>query len=158
VSWERVLSGDGLVNLVEALAHLTGMNPGQALADLIARDRANAPAGVTAGAAEGDPLCRQTVELFCRLYGAEAGNLALKTLATGGVYVAGGIAPKIVPFMTDGRFRDSFLDKGRMRALLEQMPVRLVLDTHAGLLGAALLAAREAGILESRTPTPTSVK
>jgi len=133
------------------------MKADRALADLIARDRPNAPAAVTAGAAAGDPLCRQTVELFCRLYGAEAGNLALKTLATGGVYVAGGIAPKIVPSMTDGRFRDAFLDKGRMRVLLEQMPVRLVLDTQAGLLGAALLAAREAQVPHSRTPTPTSV-
>ena len=154
VSWERVLSGDGLVNLAEALAHIAGEKPDEALARAIAHDRPNAPALVTAGAQAGDPLCRKAVELFCELYGAEAGNLALKTLATGGVYVAGGIAPKIVGFMTDGRFRSAFVDKGRMRDLLEQMPVQLVLDTEAGVLGAALLAARDApGLHNRQTPT-----
>ncbi len=157
VSWERVLSGEGLVNLAEALSHLTGLKLGDALADQIARDRANAPAAVTGGAA-GDPLCRQVVELFCKLYGAEAGNLALKTLATGGVYVAGGIAPKILDFITDGRFREAFVDKGRMRPLLEQMPVQLLLDTNAGLLGAAALAGREAQIPKSGPPSPTSAE
>jgi glucokinase len=149
VSWERILSGDGLVNLAEAIAHITGQKPSDALDEAIARDRANAPAMVTDGAIAGDALCRQSVELFCKLYGAEAGNLALKTLATGGVFVAGGIAPKILGFITDGRFRAAFLDKGRMRVLLEQMPVQLVLDTNAGLLGAAALAAREAHFLQN---------
>jgi glucokinase len=144
VSWERILSGEGLVNLAEALAHVTGLELGEGLAERIRHDRANAPAAVTAGAEAGDPLCRQALELFCKLYGAEAGNLALKTLATGGVFVAGGIAPKILGALMDGRFREAFFDKGRMRVLLEQMPVQVVLDTQAGLLGAALLAAREA--------------
>ena len=151
VSWERILSGDGLVNLAEAVAHVTGLRPGDQLQDTILHDRSNAPAAVTAGAGSGDPLCKHALELFCRLYGAEAGNFALKTLATGGVFVAGGIAPRIVDALRDGRFRDAFLDKGRMRPLLEQMPVQVVLDTDAGLLGAALMAAREA---QSRlTPT-----
>jgi glucokinase len=113
---------------------------------------------LTAGPAAGAPLCRQTVALFCALYGAEAGNLALKTLATGGIYVAGGIAPKILDFMTDGRFREAFLDKGRMRPLLEQMPVQVVLDTEAGLMGAAALAAHQAEIVQSRPPTSTSAE
>ncbi len=156
VSWERVVSGEGLVNLTEAIAHVTGQKPGDALAGAIAHDRANAPAAVTAGAIAGDALCRQVVELFCELYGAEAGNLALKTLATGGVFVAGGIAPKILGFISDGRFRAAFLDKGRMRVLLEQMPVQLVLDTEAGLLGAAALAAREAYFLHNPGQTPTT--
>jgi glucokinase len=144
VSWERVVSGDGLVNLVEGIAFVSGTAPAPALQDTILRDRANAPAAVTAAALVGDPLCRQALELFCRLYGAEAGNLALKALASGGVYVAGGIAPRILDSMTDGRFREAFLDKGRMRPLLEQIPVQVVLDTDAGLLGAAVLAARAA--------------
>lgn len=144
VSWERVVSGDGLVNLAEAIAHVTGLAPGAKLADTIRNDRYNAPAAVTAGAAAGDPLCKHALELFCKLYGAEAGNFALKTLATGGVFVAGGIAPRIIDALKDGRFREAFFDKGRMRPLLEQMPVRVVLDTDAGLLGAAALAAREA--------------
>jgi glucokinase len=144
VSWERILSGDGLVNLVEALASLTGLAPPPELAEAIARDRAHAPAQVTAAAVAGNPLCRETLELFCKLYGSEAGNFALKTLATGGVYVCGGIAPRIIDFLLDGRFREAFFDKGRMRLLLEQMPVQVVLDTDAGLLGAAALAARAA--------------
>lgn len=142
VSWERVLSGDGLVNLVEALAQLTGLAPPPQLADAIARDRPHAPALVTEGAQAGHPLCMQALQLFCKLYGSEAGNLALKTLATGGVFVAGGIAPRIIEPLGDGRFRSAFLDKGRMRALLEKIPVQVVLDTEAGLLGAAALAAR----------------
>ena len=157
VSWERLLSGDGLVNLAEALAHLTGLKPPDAVADKIARDRANAPAAITA-ASKADPLCLQVVELFCKLYGAEAGNLALKTLATGGVYVAGGIAPRILEFMTDGRFRTAFFDKGRMRPMLERMPVQIVLDTRAGLLGAATLAARAAQRApQNRSNPPTSL-
>jgi glucokinase len=152
VSWERILSGDGLVNLTEALAHITGLEPSPALAEAIKHDRASAPQFVTEGAKSGDLLCKHALELFCKLYGAEAGNLALKTLATGGVYVAGGIAPRIVDALTDGRFREAFFDKGRMRSLLELMPVQIVLDTDAGLLGAAALAAREASRnLERRT-------
>src|SRR5438309_2131581 len=156
VSWERVLSGEGLVNLAEALSHLTGVKPTEALGEKIAHDRGNAPAAITAAAAAGDPLCRQVVELFCKLYGAEAGNLALKTLATGGVYVAGGIAPKILDFMTDGRFRAAFVDKGRMRPMLERMPVQIVLDTRAGLLGAATLAAREAQLAPQTRSSPST--
>lgn len=148
VSWERILSGDGLVNLAEAIAHITGLKPGAALLETISQDRHHAPAAVTAGAARGDALCQHALELFCKLYGAEAGNFALKTLATGGVFVAGGIAPRIIDSLKDGRFRDAFFDKGRMRPLLEQMPVQVVLDTDAGLLGAAALAARDA---QSRT-------
>jgi glucokinase len=144
VSWERILSGDGLVNLAEGIAEVTGLRPADALQETIANDRHNAPAAVTGGAAKGDPLCKRALELFCKLYGAEAGNFALKTLATGGVFVAGGIAPKIIDWLKDGRFREAFFDKGRMRRLLEQMPVQVVLDTEAGLLGAAALAAREA--------------
>jgi glucokinase len=149
VSWERILSGDGLVNLAEALASITGLSMPAALAEAIRDDRAHAPAQVTASAQKGEPLCLQVLQLFCKLYGAEAGNLALKTLATGGVYVAGGIAPKMIDFMTDGRFREAFFDKGRMRPLLEQMPVQVVLDTEAGLLGAAVLASRQT------TPAPS---
>jgi glucokinase len=157
VSWERVLSGEGLVSLVEAVAQVTGARLDGALAEAIAGDRRNAPAVLTAAAAVGDPLCRRAVELFCELYGSEAGNLALKTLATGGVYVAGGIAPKILDFMKDGRFRQAFVSKGRMRPLLEQMPVQVVLDTAAGVLGAAALAARESRLApQTRHTSSTS--
>ena len=144
VSWERLVSGEGLVNLLEALAQLSRRTPAPELAEAVAHDRRNAPSMITRRAAEGDPLCLDVVHLFCELYGAEAGNLALKALATGGVYVAGGIAPKILEFITDGRFREAFCAKGRMRKVLEKIPVRIVLDTKVGLLGAAYLAARAA--------------
>ncbi|MCA1829294.1 MAG: glucokinase [Myxococcales bacterium] len=155
VSWERILSGDGLVNLAEAISHVTGLSPSPALHETILHDRANAPAAVTAGAADGDALCKHALELFCKLYGAEAGNLALKTLATGGVFVAGGIAPRIIEHLKDGRFREAFFDKGRMRPLLEQIPVQVVLNTDAGLLGAAALAARQAQLAPQTRHVPS---
>jgi glucokinase len=156
VSWERILSGEGLVNLVEALAHIQQQEPAPELAATIAGDRRSAPPVITERAEAGDPLCVAAVQLFCALYGAEAGNLALKVLATGGVYVAGGIAPKLLDFMTDGRFKEAFCAKGRMRPLLEQMPVSIVLDTKVGLLGAATLAARAAQLAPQTRHTKTT--
>ena len=138
VSWERVLSGEGLVSLAEALAEISGRPLPERLAELARDDRAHAPAEVTSSS---DPLCREAVALFCTLYGAEAGNFALKTLATGGVFIAGGIAPRIVPALSSGGFREAFLGKGRMRPLLERMPVHIILAADAALLGAAALAA-----------------
>jgi glucokinase len=155
VSWERLLSGDGLVNLVEALAQIRDLALPESVAQEIARDRPNAPAAVTAAVADGDPLCRAALDLFCELYGAEAGNLALKALATGGVFVAGGIAPKILDALVSGGFREAFCAKGRMRPLLEQMPVHVVLNDAAGLLGAAALAARDALPPHFRNLPPT---
>src|SRR5581483_10900722 len=89
--------------------------------------------------------CARALDFFVGLYGAEAGNLALKTMATGGVYVGGGIAPRIVERLRDGGFMRAFLAKGRMRQLPEAMPVRVVLDDAAALLGAARCAALRAG-------------
>jgi len=141
VSWERLVSGEGLVNLCEALAELQGLSPPPAVAQALQGDRGNAPAAITAASAQ-DPLCRAVVELFVGLYGSEAGNLALKTLPTGGVFLGGGIAPRLLPALQDGRFLAAFTDKGRMRPLLEKMPVQVVLGDDAGLLGAASLAAQ----------------
>lgn len=143
VSWERLVSGDGIVNLAEALAGITDARLPAPIAQAIASDRASAPALITA-AAQTDPLCRRVLQTFASLYGAEAGNLALKSLSTGGVYVAGGIAPKVLPFLSDGRFREAFLAKGRMRHLLEAMPVSVVLESNAALMGAAALATHAA--------------
>jgi len=156
VSWERVLSGDGIVNLAEALSHLSGLPLPDAVVQAIRADRAGAPAVITS-AAQTDPLCRRVMRTFASMYGAEAGNLALRTLATGGVFVAGGIAPKILPFLSDGAFRDGFLGKGRMRHLLEAMPVAVVLQPNTAVYGAALLAAHAAtetaqARLMTRTP------
>ncbi len=86
-------------------------------------------------------ICRDALELFAAVYGAEAGNLALKLLATGGVYLGGGIAPKILSVLQQPAFRNAFLDKGRMRSLLETIPVRVILNEGTALLGAARHAA-----------------
>jgi glucokinase len=86
-------------------------------------------------------LCVQALDLFVALYGAEAGNLALTLLATGGVYLGGGIAPKILPKLKDPIFLNAFLTKGRMRPLLEAMPVRVILNDRTALFGAARYAA-----------------
>jgi glucokinase len=103
------------------------------------------PAAVIArhGLAKTDKLCNQTLELFVAAYGAEAGNLALKSLPYGGVYIAGGIAPKLLPRIQDGTLIQNFLDKGRLRAILETIRVSVVLNPKVGLMGAALAAARD---------------
>lgn len=148
VSWERVVCGDGLVNILEALADLGSEPMPGKVAEMIQHRRRDAPAAITEAARAGDVLCRHVLETFCSLYGAEAGNLALKSLATGGVYVAGGIAPKILPELQDGRFKAAFVAKGRMRSVLEAMPVHVILEPNTTVLGAAALAADEA------TPPP----
>jgi glucokinase len=140
VSWERVVSGPGLLHLFEFLRDVEHREvPATLAAALAARD----PAAVIGEAALAGtaPVASEALDLFVSLYGAEAGNLALKLKAMGGVYVGGGIAPKILPRLTDGRFRAAFLDKGRFAGLLERMPVRVVLDEHVALYGAARRAA-----------------
>ena len=85
------------------------------------------------------PLCEKTLRLFAAILGAEAGNLALKVLATGGVYLGGGIPPRLAPFLQEETFIRSFQEKGRMSGLMEQIPVHVILDPRAALLGAASL-------------------
>ena len=85
-------------------------------------------------------MCVEALGLFVSAYGAEAGNLALRTMATGGVFVGGGIAPKILPALDDGTFMTPFRDKGPMSELLAAMPVHVILNRQAGLLGAAVFA------------------
>ena len=139
VSWERVLSGPGLHNIYRFLRDAKRGDEPTWLADRI-RDRD--PAAVIAECAldHTSPLCEQALRLFISLYGAEAGNLALKTVATGGVFVAGGIAPKILPALTDGVFLEAFLRKGRFRSVLETVSVRVVVTDTIALLGAARAA------------------
>lgn len=140
VSWERVLSGPGLVNLhAFLLAHRRSTAPPWLDDEM----RMGDPAAAIAQAAllERDDTCIEALTLFVRLYGAEAGNLALKLMATGGVYLGGGIAPRILPALTAGAFMAAFLDKGRMRGLLETIPVRVIRNDRTALLGAALRAA-----------------
>jgi glucokinase len=131
---EHVLSGLGLPNLHHALHR-------GSCAAAVDPDADDGPAGMTRAAlSHVCPSCVEALEVFVDAYGAEAGNLALHTMATGGVYVGGGIAGKIMPAMTDGRFIRAFVEKGAMRPLLERVPVHIMLNVDAGLLGAAVHA------------------
>jgi len=87
-----------------------------------------------------DALCVRALDIFARAYGAVAGDLALTVLATGGVYVGGGIAPRILAKLKDGAFMDAFRDKGRLQELARRVPVRVVVSPRAGLIGAAVVA------------------
>ena len=140
VSWERVVSGPGLVMLHDFLCRQDAATPpGWLQAEMQSGDPA---AAITAAALSGrDARCVAALELFVHLYGVEAGNLALKILATGGFYIGGGIAPKILPSLASGSFMAAFCAKGRMRSLLEQMPVRVILNDRTALFGPAIVAA-----------------
>jgi glucokinase len=144
VSWERVVSGMGLLDLHE---FLRGYRKAVAPQWLVDEMRAgDAAAAISRAAQDGsDDVCVETLECFVRLYGAEAGNLALKTMSRGGLYVGGGIAPRILPLLQRGAFMQAFLNKGRMLPLLEAMPVRVILNDRAALYGPALCASRQAG-------------
>jgi glucokinase len=141
VSWERVVSGMGLVATHEFLRQYRQVAVPDWLMEEM-RDKDAAAAISRAALAGRDELCTETMQLFVRLYGAEAGNLALKVMSRGGLYLGGGIAPKILPMLTDGVFLEAFLSKGRMRHLLEAMPVRVILNDRAALYGPALRAAQ----------------
>jgi glucokinase len=142
VSWERVVSGPGFVNLHDFLIeHKRAEIPAEHL-EALHKDE---PEEITKSALEGRcALCVEALHLFVEFYGAEASNLALKLMATGGVYLGGGIAPKVIEKLKEPAFMEAFLDKGRMRPLLEAMPVRVIVNEGTALLGAARYAtARE---------------
>jgi glucokinase len=123
VSYERVCSGEGLTNI-----HRYGTGEELQPAEIIRR------------AHGGDEAAVRSVEALASIFGAAAGTAALSLQATGGVYLAGGITQRILPWLQSGGFLDAFLDKGRVRSLLERIPVRVILDERAGLIGAARLA------------------
>jgi glucokinase len=139
VSYERLISGDGLVNIYHFLATLF---PAKIAQKTIMRLKSGDAAAEISQAAltKEDSLCVSALNLFCRLYGLEAGNLALKCLPYGGVVLAGGIGAKILPALQKGLFMEGFLAKGRYRNLLEQMPVKVCLNPEAALFGAAYYA------------------
>jgi glucokinase len=103
-------------------------------------------------------ICEKALDIFVSAYGAEAGNLALKLLSVGGVYVGGGIAPRILEKLKDGAFLKAFTDKGRLSQLLVKMPVRIILEGRAALLGAAAYAEARAAELSGISPRAASVK
>lgn len=141
VSVERVVSGMGIPVIYQYLRQSQFAPESPVVAAALAQEDAAAVIARHA-LAKTDRLCEQTLEMFVAAYGAEAGNLALKSLPSGGVYIAGGVAPKILAKMEDGTFIANFLNKGRMRPLLEKMRVSLILNPKVGLLGAGLLAER----------------
>ena len=140
VSYERVLSGPGLVNIYEFLRD-SGRRWDHPLVAERMKEIGAAPAITEAALAHTCELCEQTLALFVSSYGAEAGNLALRYLAGHGVYLAGGIAPRILPALQRPEFLQAFTAKGRLSPLVAAMPVRVVLNERVGLLGAARHAA-----------------
>ena len=144
VSWERVISGPGLCEVFRFFLERAEADAPQWW---IEAEQGTEPAAAIAAAAESgdDEHALNAVDLFVELYGAEAGNFALKVLATGGMFLGGGIAPKLAKFMQTSKFVERFDAKGRMQRLVEQIPIRIVLNDSAALQGAALHAARQAG-------------
>ncbi len=136
VSYERLLSGPGLVNIYQFFKN---KNVGAEPAWLSERLKAEDPSSViTALALSGESeLCAKTLDLFVSIYGAEAGNLALKLLATGGVFIGGGIAPKIVKLLSEGLFMKAYSDKGRFVDVMARIPVQIILNDQCALMGAA---------------------
>jgi len=143
VSCERVLSGRGLVDAFKFLSEepaCRGLIRPETAAALAAAGNDPAAEISQRAIAGTDPLCEMALALFCSVLGAVAGNLGLMVLATGGVYVAGGIAPRILPFLQRGGFREAFDRKGRLHTLVERIPAYVVTHAQPGLLGAALVA------------------
>ncbi len=144
VSCERLISGEGLVNIYQFLKHINyaPTNP-ETEQQMTERD----PAAVIgeAGVAGNDALCIEALKLFCRLYGAESGNLALKCLPYGGVYLAGGIGAKILSVLQQGGFMHGFLAKGRCRAVLLKISVKVCTNPEVALLGALSYAKKRLG-------------
>jgi glucokinase len=143
VSYERVLSGPGLVNIFDFLRDSgRGKAPDWLVGEMVESDAAAAIS--RAGLSGKCTMCAQALDILVAIFGAEAGNLALKLKATGGVFLAGGIAPKILPKLQTQAFLDAFLGKGRMRRLMEIMPVSVITNDKLALLGAARFAASDA--------------
>jgi glucokinase len=140
VSYERVLSGPGLLAIYEYLRDAKKNEPTWLAEKIKAGDPSAEIA--EAGLKDQAEIAKQALDLFASIYGAEAGNLALKAMAINGVYVGGGIAPKILTKLRDGTFMKAFANKGRYKRLMGQIPVHVVMNQHTALLGAAVTAAR----------------
>lgn len=152
VSVERVVSGKGIVSVYRFLRSLGQHPESSEIAQVFqawekregTAENLVDPAAAIAQAAlqKTDPLCQQTLTLFVEAYGAEAGNLALKLLPYGGLYIAGGVAAKILPLLQTGAFLKTFQTKGRVSPLLHKVPIHVVLNPKVGLMGSAIYAAQ----------------
>lgn len=145
VSVERVVSGQGIIAIYQFLRDTKFATESPEIGDKIRfweqePKKTIDPAAIISQSAfkQSDRLCEKAIEIFVEAYGAETGNLALKLLSYGGIYIAGGIAAKILPLMQDGRFLNSFQDKGRVSTLVEEIPVHIVLNPQVGLVGSVL--------------------
>ncbi len=157
ISFERVVSGQGLTNCYEFLRDVRGLEEPASLARRMTTEDPNAVITELALAAKSE-ICEKALDLFVSAYGAEAGNLALKVLSVGGLYVGGGIAPRILEKLKDGTFMKAFADKGRLSQLLLHMPVRIILESRTALIGAAAYAEARAAELSGISPRAASVK
>jgi glucokinase len=157
VSSERVISGLGLANVYAYCRDVKGLEEPSWLKERMRVEDPNAVIGELGESGE-SPLCVETLNIFVSAYGAEAGNLALKILSGGGMYVGGGIAPKLLKKMQDGTFMKAFTDKGRLSDLLVQMPVRLILEDRAALMGAAAFAEARAAEIGGHSERAQSVQ
>ncbi len=157
VSWERVVSGLGIKNVYAFLRDVEKINEPGWLKDRMLCEDPNAVIGQCAEDGSSS-LCFETMKIFAGAYGAEAGNLALKVLATGGMYLGGGIAPKILKTLENGTFMQAFIDKGRLSPLLESIPVRVILDDTCALLGAAAYAEARASEISGVSERAASIQ
>jgi len=158
VSFERVVAGMGLTSIYQFLRDVRGMEEPVWLREKIAK--ASDPNSViteNALSAKSE-ICEKALDMFVSAYGAEAGNLALKVLSVGGLYVGGGIAPRIIEKLKDGTFLKAFTDKGRLSQLLINMPVRVILESRAALMGAAAYAEARAAELSGISVRAASLK
>jgi glucokinase len=156
ISFERVVAGMGITNIYDFLRDVRGVEEPAWLRDRLASEDPNAVITELALAAKSE-ICEKTLDMYVSAYGAEAGNLALKILSVGGLYLGGGIAPRILEKLKDGTFIKSFTDKGRLSQLLINMPVRVILESRAALLGAAAYAEARAAELSGISPRAASV-
>jgi glucokinase len=145
VSCERVLSGQGLKNIYDFLRDENKYEEPDWLADSL--KTSDAPSIISEhGLKTETPICVEALNIFTDIYGAEAGNLALKLMATGGIFIGGGIAPKMIKKLEEPRFLEAFLEKGRLRSVLETVQIKVIMNDKTALLGAARCALMHAGI------------
>ncbi|MBN1219569.1 MAG: glucokinase [Anaerolineae bacterium] len=137
ISYERVCSGSGIPNIYTFLKDTQPTPEDPNLAAAIAQAADPTPLIIQTGLAGMCQLCQTTLDTFVSILGAESGNLALKVMATGGIYLGGGIPPRILPKLQDGSFMQAFINKGRFAEILGQIPIYVILNNKAALLGAA---------------------
>ncbi len=158
ISFERVVSGMGMTSIYEFLREVRGLEEPAWLAEQIAAAQ-DCNSVITELALAGkSEICEKTLDMFVSAYGAEAGNLALKVLSVAGLYIGGGIGPRILEKLKDGTFMKAFTDKGRLSQLLINMPVRVILESRAAVLGAAAYAEARAAELSGVSPRAASLK